>query len=84
MELNPIACAAVDATVEDWVSDDSPIEMDRYLSASEIANRFGLSAHNIRDWSRRHPDKVPKHKMGGKALFLVRDVLKYQAAKSAT
>lgn len=88
LEVDPAACDAVDDQVwgwgEKWVVDDRPIDLDRLMSAGEIADRFGFNAHNIRDWARRHPDRIPKHKRGGRSLFRLRDVLTYQAGGELT
>jgi len=83
MEVNPKACHAVDdelwAAGEEWVSDDRPFDLDSLMTAREIAERFGLSQQNVRDWARRHPEKITTHKRGEKALYLLREVLAYRA-----
>lgn len=85
MEISPTSCKSVDIKVEDlgegWVSDDREIDLDRLMTAGEIAERFGLKPHNIRDWARRHPERITTHKQGSKTLFQVRDVLRYQSGK---
>jgi hypothetical protein len=81
MEVNPTACNEVDdrmwSAKEGWVCDDRPPELDRLMTAREIAERHGLETHNIRAWARRHPDKITTHRQGGKVLFAVREVLSY-------
>ncbi|WP_205868990.1 MerR family transcriptional regulator [Mycobacterium colombiense] len=52
------------------------------MSARDLAERFGFTEQNIRDWARRHRDKVPTHKQSdGRALYRVRDVLRYRAER---
>jgi hypothetical protein len=65
---------------EGWISEgDKPIDVERLMSAKEIADEFGFQPWNIADWARRHPDKIPKRKDGGRTLFRLGDVLAYQA-----
>lgn len=81
MEVNPAASNEVDdrmwASGEGWVCDDRPPELDRLMTAREIAERHGLEMHNIRAWARRHPDRIATHRKGGKCYFSVREVLAY-------
>lgn len=83
LEVSPSACNEVDdklwAMGEGWVSDDRELDLDKLMTAREIAERFGLSQQNIRDWARRHPDKIKTYKQGHKAYYLLREVLSYQA-----
>lgn len=83
MEVNPVACDDADNIVflmgEKWVVDDRPVDLDKLMTAAEIADRFGFKEHNIRDWARRNPDKITKHRQGHKVLFHLREVLKYHA-----
>lgn len=84
MEVSPAACNALDDKLWDsdrWVSDNSEIQLEQLMTAREIADRFGFSVQNIRDWARRHPDKITTHKRGRQALYRLREVLKYQAQK---
>ena len=82
MQISPKACDEVDdqmyAAGEKWVADQRPIDLDALLSAAEIAERFGLREHDIRNWATRHPDKIPIHRVGRKVRFRVRDVLKHR------
>ena len=83
MEVDPRACETVDdklwAMGEEWVADRRELDLDAFMTASEMARRFGLNAYDIRNWATRHPALIPKHRVGAKTLFRVRDVLKYQA-----
>lgn len=85
MQVNPAACKAVDIRVdtwgESWVTDEREVDLDKLMTAGEIAERFGLKPHNIRDWARRHPERITTHKQGSKTLFQVREVLRYQSGK---
>lgn len=83
-DIDPVACRHLDARMvefgEGWVCEgDKPVDVKRLMSAKEIADEFGFQPWNVMDWSRRHPDKVPKHKDGGKTLFRLGDVLAYHA-----
>lgn len=84
-EVSPAACNEVDDKLwsagEKWISDDTEIALDQLMTAREIAERFGLSVQNIRDWARRHPDRITTHKRGRQALYQLRQVLMYQASK---
>lgn len=82
-EVDPEVCRLVDARMEEfgegWITRDTPVDVNRLMTARQIADEFGLSPWNVMDWSRRHPDMVPKHKRGGTTLFRLGDVLRYQA-----
>jgi len=79
MELDAKACNEVDDRVwgwgERWLVDERPLDLDRLMTAQEIAERTGLQAHNVRDWARRNPDKITKVKCGGRALYRLREVM---------
>ena len=84
MQVSPAACNEVDdrmwAAGERWLVNEAPIDPDRLMSAREIAEQFGFTEQNVRDWARRHPDRVPTYKQSdGRALYRLRDVLKYRA-----
>lgn len=86
MEVDPAACKSVDIRVEgwgeDWVTDESDVDLTALKTAEEMEKQFGISKHDIQNWCRRHPDKVPvRGKRGNRNLYLVRDVLRYWAAK---
>jgi hypothetical protein len=88
MEVDPKACDAVDDLMwhwrERWLVNKAPVDPTRMMSAAEIAEEFGFTEQNVRDWARRHPDKVPTHKQSdGRALYLLRDVLLYRAEQDA-
>jgi hypothetical protein len=86
LEVDERACMSVDIKVEDWgdgwVTDERPVDPNRLMTAREIADQFGLTVYNIRDWSRRHPDLVPKNIVEGKVLFRLGDVLRYRAQQT--
>jgi len=79
MELSPAACDEVDDRVwswgESWLVDDRPFDLDALMTAQDIAERFGLRAHNVRDWARRHPDQISKVRCGGRVLYRLREVM---------
>lgn len=80
---DPEACRLVDARMvefgEQWVCDDEPVDVNKLMSAREISERFSINPWNVMDWARRHPDKVPKHKVKGRTLFRLGDVLAFHA-----
>lgn len=81
-EVDSVACREVDDLMveygQGWVCDDSIIDVNEMLSAKAICERFGLSEWNVRDWARRNPDKIRKHKnSNGRTLFRVGDVLAF-------
>lgn len=83
MEADPVMCRHLDARMveygQGWVCSEVVVDVNRMMSAKEIADEFGIQPWNVMDWSRRHPDKIPKHKRGGRTLFRLGDVLGYQA-----
>ena len=84
MEVDPKACDEVDDRMwdmgEKWLVNKQP-DLGRLMSAREIAESFGFTEQNIRDWARRHSDKVPTYKRDGRAFYCLRDVLKYWAGR---
>ena len=80
---DPDVCHLVDARMsefgEHWVCADDPVDVNALVSAREISETFAINPWNVMDWSRRHPDKVPKHKVGVRTLFRLGDVLAYHA-----
>jgi len=85
MLRDPPMCRSIDASMADkgegWVSagDGNQIDVNRMMSAKEIADEFGFNPWNIKDWARRHPDKIAKHQRGSRVVFRLGDVLAYQA-----
>lgn len=83
-EIDPHAARLVDARMvefgEGWISEgDKPIDVNRLMSAKQIADEFGFQPWTVASWASRHPDQIPKHKDGGKTLFRLGDVLAFQA-----
>jgi hypothetical protein len=83
-EVAPNVCRLVDGRMyefgEGWVSEgDNPVDINRLMSVSQIAEEFGFNPWNIKDWARRHPDLIPKHRFGNRVLYRLGDVLRYQA-----
>lgn len=83
MEHAPAICGQLDdrmvAAGNRWVCSDTVINVNRMMSAKDIADEFGIEAYNVMDWSRRHPDLIPKTKQGGRVFFNLGDVLRYRA-----
>ena len=80
------ACLVLDKKMADygqpWISDNSIVDVNAMLSAKDVAERFGLSEWNVRDWARRNPDKIRRNKAAkGRTLFRLGDVLTYSANK---
>lgn len=61
-----------------WISGGELVGNDELKTAKELAALYDLKPWNFHDWSRRHPNLLPKHKRGGKVLFRVGDVLAYR------
>ncbi|KQU33555.1 DNA-binding protein [Rhodococcus sp. Leaf233] len=83
LEANPAQCGRVDDKIEElgqrWVK---PVELagdlDTLMSATEIANMFGLDARTVRQWgSRGHIERLQSD---GKPMYLLRDIVDYMAA----
>ncbi len=65
-----------------WVSDNSIIDVNEMLSAKQLSERFGISEWDVRNWAKRHPDKIRRHKAAnGRTLFRVGDVLTFHATR---
>ena len=84
--VDPDLCARIDAKMvekgQGWVADSNEaIDLDRYMTATEIAKEFFFSAQNVRDWARNNPDKIKKHKVGGSTLYHLREVVAYHASR---
>lgn len=63
-----------------WVCDNSIVDVNDMLSAKAIAERFGIAEWDVRNWDRRNPGKIRKHKAAsGRTLFRVGDVLSLRA-----
>lgn len=80
-------CLSLDKLMADygqpWISDNSIVDVNAMMSAGDIAERFGISVWNVRDWARRHPEKIRRHKSAnGRTLFRLGDVLTYNANKN--
>lgn len=84
MEIDPSACRQLDARMAEygqgWISSDIIVDVNRMVTAQEVATEFGIQPWNVMDWSRRHPDKIPKFKKGGRTVFRLGDVLAYQSS----
>jgi hypothetical protein len=83
-EVDPHACRLVDARMaefgEGWISEgDKPVDVNALLSVTDIAKQFGFQPWDIKNWARRHPDKIPAHRKGQRVFYRVGDVLAYQA-----
>lgn len=85
LEECPTRCLTVDELMfqygQEWITDDSVIDVNEYVTAKQIWQRFGISDWNIRDWARRNPDEIRTRKVGGKRLFLLGDILRHQARR---
>lgn len=80
------ACLRLDKRMADygqsWVSDNSIVDVNAMMSAKAIAEQFGLEEFDVRNWAKRHPERIRQHKAGnGRMLFQLGDVLTYNANK---
>lgn len=88
MDTDPAICRQVDARMveygQGWVCSETVIDVERLVTAQEVAEEFGINPWNVHDWSRRHPESIPKRGTeGGKTLFRLGDILAYQAMKGS-
>lgn len=86
MEVAPDTCKLIDARMieygQRWICSDAVIDVNRMVTAREVAEEFGLPPTAVHDWARRHPELIPKHKQAaGGVLFRLGDILAYQATK---
>lgn len=86
MEAAPDVCLLVDARMiecgQKWVVGETIVDVNRMVSAREVAEEFGLPGWSVHDWARRHPDLIPKYRQeDGSVLFRLGDVLRYHAIK---
>lgn len=84
METDPVACRHLDARMAEygqgWITSNTPVDVNRMVTAEEVSQEFDINPWNVHDWSRRHPDMIPKQgKRDGKTLFRLGDILAYQA-----
>lgn len=83
MHIDSAACRAVDLRVETWGEKWITTQIgdfDALMTASEIAENFGLAKHDIRNWTRRYPELVPvRGKRGNANLYRIRDVMIFHA-----
>lgn len=80
------ACREIDKTMagygQAWVSDNSIVDVKEMMSARQFAERFGISEWDVRNWAKRHPNRIRKYKAAnGRTLYRVGDVLAFQATK---
>lgn len=88
MDIDPTACRHLDARMAEfgqgWVAGNVVIDVNNLVTAQEVAEQFGLQPWNVHDWSRRHPDAIPKRgAKDGKTLYRLGDILAYQATQGS-
>lgn len=78
-EVDPVACAQVDAVAQaagqQWVSDDTVVDVDELLTAQEIEARHGVREWAVRARARRR-GVMARGKRGGAKLYRLGDILK--------
>ncbi|MBF4194610.1 hypothetical protein [Mycolicibacterium phlei] len=84
MEVDPQTCRLIDARMvaygQKWITSDVVVDVERLVTAQEVAEQFDINPWNVHDWARRHPDKIPRRgKKNGKTLFRLGDIIAYQA-----
>lgn len=84
---DPCACGIADQIAgewgEGWVSDTTPVNVNQWMSAKQISERFGIPLQNIYSWHRRHPEDIQRVKKDGRVVFWLADVLRYQSSKDS-
>lgn len=84
LEVDAPTCHLVDARMiefgQGWVCSNTVIDVEKLVTAQEVADEFGINPWNVHDWARRHPDIIPKRgSAGGKTQYRLGDILAYQA-----
>lgn len=84
LEHAPQVCEAIDKKMvaygQKWVCSEVVIERERLVTAGEVAEEFGIQIHDIRNWSKRHPDEIPKRgTRGNQHTYRLGDILLYMA-----
>ncbi|MBO0676857.1 MerR family transcriptional regulator [Mycolicibacterium sp. S2-37] len=88
LESDVTLCTVVDKRMttwgQSWVCSTAVIDRSKLVTAQEVAREFDIRPHNVHDWSRRHPDLVPKRgRRGNQTLYLLSDILAYQSIQGA-
>jgi hypothetical protein len=80
----PEACRLVDARMaefgEEWVGNDDPVDINRIMSAPDIAKEFGFNAWDIHNWARA--GKLHRHGTDSRPKYRLGDVLAYHAMRN--
>lgn len=84
LEHAPQVCEAIDKKMvaygQKWVCSETVIERERLVTASEVAEEFGIQAYDLRNWSKRHPDEIPRRgTRGNQIIYRLGDILLYMA-----
>lgn len=84
MNSDPATCRIVDARMQEfgqtWLVSGVIVDVERLVTAQEVAEEFDINPWNVHDWASRHPDRVPRRgKRDGKTLFRLGDIIAYQA-----
>lgn len=87
MESDRLGCELLDMKMADWgqtwvAGNGKPDDLDRFMTAPQIADERGIAQHTVRAWARNHPEKIPTIRHGNRVVFRLRDVLNFQVAQS--
>lgn len=83
LNVDPAECMKMDdratAVGQKWIK---PVEvegdLDTLMSATQVADMFGLDARTVRQWGIR--GHIERLQSDGKPVYLLRDVIDYMAA----
>ena len=88
MLRDPAMCRVIDARLADegegWVSDDGPVDVNQWMSAKAISEKFGIPAPNVYYWYGQFPDDIQRVKKDGRVVFWLADILRVRARKDCT
>lgn len=82
---DPAMCRTIDGRMEEsgegWVCDDGPVDVNQWMSAKAISERFGIPSPNIYYWYGQNPESIQRVKKDGRVVFWLADILRHQAQK---
>lgn len=79
-KANEGACDVLDSNMrqwgQHWVTDDDIVDLEALVTKGELASRFGIRPWQVRDWSKRWPDRLPIRGMrANRNLYRLGDAL---------
>ena len=86
LAADPVACHRIDMLMvragQSWVCDDSVVDPDELVTATQIQDRHGISENAVRKLALRYGIEV-RGKQGKYNLYRLGDVLSARAAKKS-